>query len=160
MATAAAAWDGPEDSDGYTTRTTLKSSIDNMVSRHSGDVSAVYAAAAARSCRPPHEPGLAHDAYATATTITASRLFRLDDAFVDSYREREAPFGFNGLGKFVYMRTYSRVKAPRRRGSRRCGASSRAPTACRKSGYAATGSGGTGARRSGARARCTTACSR
>ena len=35
--------------------------------------------------------------------------FKLDDAFVDQYKDRVAPFGFNGLGETVYRRTYSRV---------------------------------------------------
>jgi ribonucleotide reductase class II len=36
--------------------------------------------------------------------------FRLDPTFVASYKDREPPFGFNGLGLLVYLRTYSRVK--------------------------------------------------
>lgn len=36
--------------------------------------------------------------------------FRLDKEFVASYKDRDAPFGFNGLGELVYLRTYSRVK--------------------------------------------------
>ena len=37
-------------------------------------------------------------------------VFRLDPAFVASYAEKVPPFGFNGLGELVYLRTYSRVK--------------------------------------------------
>jgi len=37
--------------------------------------------------------------------------FRLPDAFVDSYASREPAFGFNGLGKLVYERTYARPTA-------------------------------------------------
>lgn len=37
--------------------------------------------------------------------------FRLDADFVRSYSTKKAPFGFNGLGEFVFRRTYSRVKA-------------------------------------------------
>jgi ribonucleoside-triphosphate reductase (thioredoxin) len=40
-----------------------------------------------------------------------SDQFNLSQRFVDSYRNTKPPFGFNGLGEFVYMRTYSRVKA-------------------------------------------------
>lgn len=36
--------------------------------------------------------------------------FRLTDNFLASYKTRKAPFGFNGLGEIVYMRTYSRIK--------------------------------------------------
>jgi len=36
--------------------------------------------------------------------------FRLSKAFVETYADREPPFGFSGLGKLVYTRTYSRVK--------------------------------------------------
>lgn len=32
----------------------------------------------------------------------------LDPSFVDSYRSARAPWGFNGLGEIVYLRTYSR----------------------------------------------------
>jgi ribonucleoside-triphosphate reductase len=40
-----------------------------------------------------------------------SDLFSLSRRFVDSYRTIKPPFGFNGLGEFVYMRTYSRIKS-------------------------------------------------
>ena len=36
--------------------------------------------------------------------------FNLSDNFVNKYRRRKAPFGFNGLGELVYNRTYSRLK--------------------------------------------------
>ncbi len=36
--------------------------------------------------------------------------FKLDDKFVKQYSKIEPPFGFNGLGKIVYLRTYSRLK--------------------------------------------------
>lgn len=36
--------------------------------------------------------------------------FQLDDDFVNSYAEIEPDFGFNGLGMFTYLRTYSRIK--------------------------------------------------
>lgn len=32
----------------------------------------------------------------------------LSDEFVDSYRTKQAPWGFSGLGEIVYLRTYSR----------------------------------------------------
>ena len=36
--------------------------------------------------------------------------FRLDDAFVEKYKNVAPPFGFNGVGAFTFRRTYSRVK--------------------------------------------------
>lgn len=36
--------------------------------------------------------------------------FRLDDAFVNTYRHQKPGFGFNGLGQLTYYRTYSRLK--------------------------------------------------
>ena len=37
--------------------------------------------------------------------------FKLTDSFIDGYKNKKAEFGFNGLGEFVYMRTYSRIKS-------------------------------------------------
>lgn len=37
--------------------------------------------------------------------------FRLETSFVDSYRSQTPPFGFNGLGELVYLRTYARLMA-------------------------------------------------
>jgi len=34
----------------------------------------------------------------------------LEQSFVDSYSQKSAPWGFNGLGEIVFMRTYSRKK--------------------------------------------------
>lgn len=36
--------------------------------------------------------------------------FELNNSFVNRYRNVSAPFGFNGLGELVYLRTYSRIK--------------------------------------------------
>ena len=36
--------------------------------------------------------------------------FKLTDNFVKTYMRKKPPFGFNGLGELVYMRTYSRIK--------------------------------------------------
>lgn len=36
--------------------------------------------------------------------------FKLSEKFVDSYKSKKPPFGFNGLGELVYRRTYSRIK--------------------------------------------------
>jgi ribonucleoside-triphosphate reductase len=37
--------------------------------------------------------------------------FKLSEKFIDKYKRKKPPFGFNGLGELVYMRTYSRLKA-------------------------------------------------
>ena len=36
--------------------------------------------------------------------------FKLKNKFVEKYKKIEPPFGFNGLGKLTYYRTYSRLK--------------------------------------------------
>ncbi len=36
--------------------------------------------------------------------------FKLSENFINGYKRKKAPFGFNGLGELVYMRTYSRIK--------------------------------------------------
>ena len=36
--------------------------------------------------------------------------FRLDPSFVAKYAKKDLPFGFNGLGRMVFERTYSRLK--------------------------------------------------
>ena len=36
--------------------------------------------------------------------------FRLDPNFLKVYGDKKPNFGFNGLGEFVFYRTYSRVK--------------------------------------------------
>jgi ribonucleotide reductase alpha subunit len=36
--------------------------------------------------------------------------FKLTEGFVEKYKSQKPNFGFNGLGEFVYMRTYSRIK--------------------------------------------------
>lgn len=38
------------------------------------------------------------------------KSFILTDKFIHQYEHKKAPFGFNGLGEFVYYRTYSRIK--------------------------------------------------
>lgn len=40
----------------------------------------------------------------------APSSFELSTTFVESYANKQPPFGFNGLGELVYMRTYSRTK--------------------------------------------------
>lgn len=36
--------------------------------------------------------------------------FKLTEGFLEKYNDLKPPFGFNGLGEFVFMRTYSRKK--------------------------------------------------
>ena len=36
--------------------------------------------------------------------------FHLSENFINKYKRKRPPFGFNGLGELVYMRTYSRIK--------------------------------------------------
>lgn len=36
--------------------------------------------------------------------------FRLSENFIEKYKNKKPPFGFNGLGELVYLRTYSRIK--------------------------------------------------
>ena len=36
--------------------------------------------------------------------------FKLSDKFLEKYKNIQPPFGFNGLGYIVYLRTYSRIK--------------------------------------------------
>jgi len=36
--------------------------------------------------------------------------FMLSENFISKYKRKKPPFGFNGLGELVYMRTYSRIK--------------------------------------------------
>ena len=42
--------------------------------------------------------------------MTTENRFQLSDNFINKYRRKRAPFGFNGLGELVYNRTYSRLK--------------------------------------------------
>lgn len=37
-------------------------------------------------------------------------MFKLSDSFIEKYVNKRPPFGFNGLGELVFMRTYSRIK--------------------------------------------------
>ena len=36
--------------------------------------------------------------------------FTLSENFINKFKRKKPPFGFNGLGELVYMRTYSRIK--------------------------------------------------
>lgn len=36
--------------------------------------------------------------------------FKLSENFIEKYRKKKPPFGFDGLGELVYLRTYSRIK--------------------------------------------------
>ena len=36
--------------------------------------------------------------------------FKLSDNFIEKYKDKKPPFGYNGLGELVYVKTYSRIK--------------------------------------------------
>jgi hypothetical protein len=42
--------------------------------------------------------------------VPEAERFTLDPALVEEYRNKKPPFGFNGLGEVVYLRTYAREK--------------------------------------------------
>ena len=42
--------------------------------------------------------------------IVYMEKFQLSENFINKYKRKKPPFGFNGLGELVYMRTYSRIK--------------------------------------------------
>tara|TARA_Y100001937_G_scaffold21799_1_gene30794 strand:+ start:9751 stop:11769 length:2019 start_codon:yes stop_codon:yes gene_type:complete len=43
--------------------------------------------------------------------VNNTKKFMLSDKFLQKYKWKKPPFGFNGLGELVYMRTYSRIKS-------------------------------------------------
>ncbi len=49
--------------------------------------------------------------YVAQETIANMDKFRLTEGFLHKYKRQKPPFGFNGLGELVYLRTYSRLKA-------------------------------------------------
>ena len=62
--------------------------------------------------------------------------FKLSDNFVKKYQRKKPPFGFNGLGELVYMRTYSRIKedGKMRDGGKLSDVWLKEPTICKKKG--------------------------
>lgn len=42
--------------------------------------------------------------------LLPEKKFRLTEVFIEQYKTKKPPFGFNGLGEVVYLRTYSRIK--------------------------------------------------
>ena len=46
----------------------------------------------------------------TAARIADDAAFSLDLAFVRAWEDETPPFGFNGLGELVFLRTYSRAR--------------------------------------------------
>ncbi len=44
------------------------------------------------------------------TNVPSSVHFRLSPTFLEQYQTKIPPFGFDGLGELVYLRTYSRLK--------------------------------------------------
>ncbi len=51
------------------------------------------------------------DRYFNGADKSDSSYFRLDQDFLAEFKGRKPKFGFNGLGEFVFYRTYSRLKA-------------------------------------------------
>lgn len=41
--------------------------------------------------------------------VQQQTTFKLDQSFINKYKNKKPPFGFNGLGELVYYRTYSRL---------------------------------------------------
>eukprot|EP00818_Percolomonas_sp_WS_P004886 CAMPEP_0117441486 /NCGR_PEP_ID=MMETSP0759-20121206/3660_1 /TAXON_ID=63605 /ORGANISM="Percolomonas cosmopolitus, Strain WS" /LENGTH=728 /DNA_ID=CAMNT_0005233343 /DNA_START=772 /DNA_END=2955 /DNA_ORIENTATION=- len=61
-----------------------------------------------------HDPSAAKTAIGQQTFLQTplpqdTSPFRLTDNFLQQYKDKSPPFGFNGLGEIVYRRTYSRV---------------------------------------------------
>lgn len=46
----------------------------------------------------------------TQEILLPEKKFKLTELFIEQYRTKKPPFGFNGLGEVVYLRTYSRIK--------------------------------------------------
>ena len=46
----------------------------------------------------------------SSASASSVSTFQLDNDFVNSFENRPAPFGFNGLGEVVFQRTYSRFR--------------------------------------------------
>ncbi len=42
--------------------------------------------------------------------VRSETRFTLAEGFLEDYKTKKPPFGFNGLGELVYLRTYSRIK--------------------------------------------------
>jgi len=59
------------------------------------------------SKQPNDEPG---EANLHSFCEKTSAPFKLSSKFVQKFRDRKPPFGFQGLGELVYRRTYSRLK--------------------------------------------------
>lgn len=51
------------------------------------------------------------EAVSSNPLVNSKNTFTLSDDFISTYKRRKPPFGFNGLGELVYLRTYSRLKA-------------------------------------------------
>jgi len=42
--------------------------------------------------------------------VSEGEHFKLNDEFLARFKNKKPQFGFNGLGEFVFYRTYSRIK--------------------------------------------------
>jgi hypothetical protein len=101
-------WDGPE-GEGYTSRKTLKQSIDLSAScdGHQCNDDAHYC------CELGSGGGGGGGTAAMGyyrVSVGDTKRFRLEPEFVASFSNEKPSFGYNGLGEFVFVKTYSRVK--------------------------------------------------
>ena len=59
---------------------------------------------------PDDIPNISEQYFSHARNSNGEPPFQLDAEFLASYHGKKPDFGFNGLGEFVFFRTYSRVK--------------------------------------------------
>lgn len=60
---------------------------------------------------PDEIPNVAETYFGHIRHTNGEESFKLDAAFLASYARKKPNFGFNGLGEFVFYRTYSRLKS-------------------------------------------------
>ena len=90
----------------------MHSSVVRHASRYSSSSSLSLGGSARRLVRRLDRRPLARllsSSNAWSPTLHVQPTFWLDESFVNSYAEKTPPFGFNGLGELVFIRTYSRL---------------------------------------------------
>jgi len=65
---------------------------------------------AAPSTNGKHHTNNQHRKSYLSSILADEEQFILDDSFLNNYKKLKANFGYNGLGEFVFYRTYSRLK--------------------------------------------------
>lgn len=63
---------------------------------------------ASKAKKRPEASNLKSSSTYLSDNINTEDHFRLDEEFLDQYKNKKANFGFNGLGELVFYRTYSR----------------------------------------------------